>query len=275
MLFQLFPNEKINTEGFYEICLYHQGKWVKVLLDDYFVCEKNSDKFAFTQPINDCLYSCLLEKAYAKIRGSYADINGGNPYQAFEALAGFESFDISVTDLDNIFYNYFAKKIKDGYLFILSTDQHAYSLIDIFNNGRINKQFKLRNPWDEKCLDPFLENEIKEKDDLEHIKFGDNGISTADKIIIEKYFSLVNFCQMLFNSSVFFYEFKNISIEKDQKLYIYFELSNKSRIAIGLYDKNNMVEYINLKIGCKNMEALTETSLKSMINYGNKNENNK
>ena len=79
LLFQLFPNEKINMEGFYEICLYYQGKWVKVLIDDYFVFEKNSEEFSFTQPINDYLYSCLLEKAYAKIRGNYVDINGGDP----------------------------------------------------------------------------------------------------------------------------------------------------------------------------------------------------
>ena len=275
LLFQLFPNEKINMEGFYEICLYYQGKWVKVLVDDYFVFEKNSEEFAFTQPINDCLYSCLLEKAYAKIRGSYADINGGNPCQAFEALTGFESFDILVTDLDNILYNYFIKKIKDGYLFTLSTDEHAYSLIDIFNSGKNNKQFKLRNPWDEECLDYILEEKIKDQDDLEHIKFGDNGISTADKVIIEKYFTQVDFCQMLFNSSVYYYELKNISVEKEQKLYIYLELCNKSKIAIGLYDKNNIGEYINFKLGYKNMETLTETSIKSMINYGNKNEYNK
>ena len=237
LLFQLFPNEKINTEGFYEICLYYQGKWVKVLVDDYFVFEKNSEEFAFTQPINDCLYSCLLEKAYAKIRGSYADINGGYPCQAFEALTGFESFDISVTDLNNVLYNYFIKKIKDGYLFNLSTEEHAYSLIDIVNNGKNNKQFKLRNPWDEEWFD-FIK--IEEQDDLDHVKIGDNGIFTADKFIIEKYFVQVYFCQMLFDSSVYYYEFKNISIKNDKKLYIYLELSNKSKIAIGLYDKNNI-----------------------------------
>ena len=110
LLFQLFPNEKINNEGFYEICLYDKGKWIKVLVDDYFIFEKNSNQFAFTQPINNCLYSCLLEKAYAKIRGSYADINGGKIYEAFEALTGFESFIVPVSNLNDIVYDYFIKK---------------------------------------------------------------------------------------------------------------------------------------------------------------------
>ena len=180
-----------------------------------------------------------------------------------------------MTNLDNILYNYFIKKIKDGCLFTLSANEHAYSLIDIANNRKNNKQFKLRNPWDEDCLDPILEKKIEEKGDLEHIKFGDNGIYTADKLIIEKYFEQINFCQILFNSSVYYYEFKNISIEKDQKLYIYLELPSKSKIAIGLYDKNNIGKYLNFKLSYKNMETLTETSLKSMINYGNNIEYNK
>ena len=154
----------------------------------------------------------------------------------------------------------------------MSTEEHAYSLIDIVNNGKNNKQFKLRNPWDEEWFD-FIK--IEEQDDLDHVKIGDNGIFTADKFIIEKYFVQVYFCQMLIDSSVYYYEFKNISIKKDKKLYIYLELSNKSKIAIGLYDKNNIGNYINIKLNYKNMETLTETSLKSMINYDNIIEDNK
>ena len=77
LLYQLFPQEKINPEGFYEICLYHKGRWVKVLVDDYFPFIKNTNTFLWTHPINNCLYSCFLEKAYAKINGSYNDIDGG------------------------------------------------------------------------------------------------------------------------------------------------------------------------------------------------------
>ena len=116
---------------------------------------------------------------------------------------------------------------------------------------------------------------MEEQDDLEHIKLGDNGIFTADEEIIEKYFAQVYFCQLLFNSSVFYYEFKNISTKKDQKLYIYLELYNKSKIAIGLYDKNSVDEYLNFKLSYKKMETLTETSLKTMINCGNDIEYNK
>ena len=75
LLYQLFPNENIKNDGFYEICLFHKGKWVKVLIDDYFLFYKGTNYFVFTQPIQKCLYSCFLEKAYAKIKVSFANIN--------------------------------------------------------------------------------------------------------------------------------------------------------------------------------------------------------
>ena len=59
LLYQLFPNENINKNGIYEVCLFHEGKWVKVLLDDYFVFYKGTDNFAFTKPVRKCLFSCF------------------------------------------------------------------------------------------------------------------------------------------------------------------------------------------------------------------------
>lgn len=155
LLYQLFPKEKINPEGFYEICLYHKGRWVKVLVDDYFPFIKNTNKFLWAHPINNCLYSCFLEKAYAKINGSYNDINGGYLSPAFEALTGFECFEVKkreklsvekTYDIKDEVYEYFYKKIRDGYLFSCQTWGHAYSLISL---RKENKEiiFKVRNPW--------------------------------------------------------------------------------------------------------------------------------
>lgn len=146
LLYQLFPKENIKKEGFYEICLFHEGRWVKVLVDDYFVFRKNTDDFAFCEPINDCLYSCFLEKAYAKINGSYADINGGNLRIAFEALTGFNSFSIKKHQLNEQIYNNIYDKIENGYLFSCKTENHAYSIISILKKEN-DKIFHIRNPW--------------------------------------------------------------------------------------------------------------------------------
>ena len=77
------------------------------------------------KPINGCLYSCLLEKAYAKLNGSYGDINGGWPYNAFEALTGFESIEIKSKDIDEKIFNYLYNKFREGYLLACCTIDHA------------------------------------------------------------------------------------------------------------------------------------------------------
>ena len=74
-------------------------------------------------PINNCLYTCFLEKAYAKINGSYNDINGGYLCPAFEALTGFESFLVKkkertlssekIYEIKDEVYEYFYNKIRD------------------------------------------------------------------------------------------------------------------------------------------------------------------
>ena len=106
LLYQLFPQEEISDDGYYEICLYQKGKWYKVLIDDYFVFKKRKNEnepliFYFSQPAKGCLYSCFLEKAYAKFNGSYADINGSNNCQAFEALTGFRADEFPFRDTNN------------------------------------------------------------------------------------------------------------------------------------------------------------------------------
>ena len=92
----MFPIEDLNPEGIYELCLYKDGEWYKVLIDDYLIFKKRENEneplhFYFAQPIKDSLYSCLLEKAFAKINGGYADIDGGLEIKAFNALTGFDS----------------------------------------------------------------------------------------------------------------------------------------------------------------------------------------
>jgi len=66
LIYQLFPTEELNNKGIYQIILYHNGKWKKVFIDDYLVFHKGTNNFVFTRPINYCLYTCFLEKAYEK-----------------------------------------------------------------------------------------------------------------------------------------------------------------------------------------------------------------
>ena len=251
LLYQLFPKEKINPEGFYEICLYSKGRWIKVLVDDYFPFIKNTNKFLWTHPINNCLYSCFLEKAYAKINGSYNDINGGYVSPAFEALTGFECFEVKkrekilygekTYDIKDEVYEYFYKKIRDGYLFSCQTWDHVYSLISLRkeNNGMI---FKVRNPWN--CE--------------EFINDGTFGLISYNKAEFEKKFNKTAVCPILFNTSIYFYELNKIVKRDNHKMYLFFQTYDNTKISAGL---TNIGLNEGIKIKLKDMNKNSEIIL--------------
>ena len=240
LLYQLFPQEKINPEGLYEICLYHKGRWVKVLVDDYFPFIKNTDTFLWAHPINNCLYTCFLEKAYAKINGSYNDINGGYLCPAFEALTGFESFLVKkkertlssekIYEIKDEVYEYFYNKIRDGYLFSCATWTHAYSLIGL---RKENNQFifKVRNPWN--CETSFND--------------GTFGLLSYNKAEYEKKFSQTAVCPVLFNTSIYFYDLSKIEKKYNYQFYFYFQTYKNAKITAGL-TKIGLNESLSIKL---------------------------
>ena len=95
LLTQIFRIDKRNEIGYYEICLFINGQWQIVIVDDLIpIYKSNNTKKYFTSfPAKNCkcCYFILLEKAWAKVNGSYVDIEGGLSTQAFEALTGFTS----------------------------------------------------------------------------------------------------------------------------------------------------------------------------------------
>jgi calpain-15 len=73
-------------------------------VDDYFPCRSiNSSVPIFSKAHGDELWVLLMEKAYAKIYGSYATIEGGDPAHALRDLTGapYESLD-DCPDLDKL-----------------------------------------------------------------------------------------------------------------------------------------------------------------------------
>lgn len=110
----------------------------------------------------------MLEKALAKVIGSYEAIEGGKPYQAFFFLTGFPSDviyhdSIESGDLwENIIQGAKAnmpmvasvnstqmglrKEIKDAGL----ADHHAYTLLDtkiVIKDGKKHRLVLIRNPY--------------------------------------------------------------------------------------------------------------------------------
>eukprot|EP00903_Cladosiphon_okamuranus_P015389 g14214.t1 len=88
-----------DTSGCFEVNLFKDGRWERVLVDNWLPCkdpsklkgkEKGLDHlpaFAKASSSNKT-WPCIVEKAFAKQHGSYDAISGGHVCDAFEALTG-------------------------------------------------------------------------------------------------------------------------------------------------------------------------------------------
>lgn len=87
MLEHILLTKKINPEGVFVVRICHNGIWKAVLLDGYFPCT-GEDRLVYAQAIRRQLYGPLIEKACAKLFGSYASLKGGTTAEGLQLLTG-------------------------------------------------------------------------------------------------------------------------------------------------------------------------------------------
>ena len=76
MLERLFVNKYYNEEGIYRVKLCKNGEWHSVTIDDYFPCYIDGGP-VFANCKNNDIWLLILQKAYAKLHGSYLSLRGG------------------------------------------------------------------------------------------------------------------------------------------------------------------------------------------------------
>jgi hypothetical protein len=180
---------KMNSNGLYEVQVYINGKPMRVIVDDFFPClpvnseeDKNNNSegvekydlaFSIVDEKSKNIWPLILEKAWSKVNGSYANIIKGNIMQAFyfispspvlihnNALFFPDKQDLfhrilnEADDKNNIICADISEHVSTQ-IKILTTamgllHNHAYSVISIVEldkgNGDIEKLLKIRNPW--------------------------------------------------------------------------------------------------------------------------------
>ena len=86
LLLNIFVTQYINEPGIYGITFYLHGVQKIIFIDDYFPVLNNQP--AFSKARNNAIWVMILEKAWAKVSGSYSNTKGGYMTEALNILTG-------------------------------------------------------------------------------------------------------------------------------------------------------------------------------------------
>ena len=227
LIMKLFKTKETNKDGFYEIILFIDGKPQIVIVDDYLPVEKSTNRPVYAQSKGNEIWVMLLEKAWAKVNGGYANIISGLIYDT-------ENMDID--DINEYKYE-IVKNVQiadqNNCLISCSTSSdssiqrvglvegHAYTLVSFTqittSPGKKVYLFKIRNPWSQgewtgdwcdksKLWDDKAKSQVNFKDK-------EDGIFFMNDTDFFKYFTHVEICYILYDSISVKY-----SIEGDENL---------------------------------------------------------
>lgn len=156
-----------NEEGIYTVRFCIQGEWVPVVVDDWIPCESpGKPAFATSRKVNE-LWVSVLEKAYAKLHGSYEALEGGLVQDALVDLTGGAGEEIdmrcSQSQIDLASGRLWSQLLRfkqEGFLLGAGSPSgsdvhvsscgivqgHAYSILQVREVDG-HKLVQIRNPW--------------------------------------------------------------------------------------------------------------------------------
>ena len=255
LILKIFRTDKVNKDGYYELLLRIDGKPTILIIDDYIPVYKNNKQPCFAKPHGNELWVILLEKAWAKINGGYINTISGMVHEPFEVLTGFSSRVYSLNNLTDNLQNEIIEEMKNAEqsnCFISCAtkndpeiqklglvDGHAYSILGINVIETIYKDkytlLRLRNPWSYKewigeWSDDSIYWDEKNKSQVDYKKSND-GIFYMSYIDFFKYFSSLQICYMLYDSTSLRYTVEgednlkngivfNLEVENDGLLFV-------------------------------------------------------
>uniref|UniRef100_A0AAZ3PB73 Calpain-3 n=1 Tax=Oncorhynchus tshawytscha TaxID=74940 RepID=A0AAZ3PB73_ONCTS len=198
LLYRVVPQDQSYSEGYggiFHFQFWRYGDWVDVVIDDRIPTFNNQLVFTKSAERNE-FWSALLEKAYAKLHGSYEALKGGNTTEAMEDFTGGVTEFYEMKEAPKELYKIMKKALERGSMMGCSIDSlvparfetrtvtglvkgHAYSVTAVEESQHKASKVRLvrlRNPWGQvEWNGPWSDNSKEwvslskgEKDQLQH-----------------------------------------------------------------------------------------------------------
>ena len=119
-IMKMFVTDRTNEHGIYAVVMKKNGESKEVVIDDYFPCYDYGDP-CFSQANGNELWVLILEKAWAKVHGSYERIEAGHAHSVIRDLTGAPSFDLDIEEYGaDELWDRLVKSEKKNYLMAAS-----------------------------------------------------------------------------------------------------------------------------------------------------------
>ena len=93
---KLFALDQMNDQGIFSVKMYKNGVFQEVVVDNFIPCQDGSP--CFSKANGNELWVIILEKAWAKVHGSYERIEAGLAHEVMRDLTGAPSYDVDVDE---------------------------------------------------------------------------------------------------------------------------------------------------------------------------------
>eukprot|EP01017_Pseudomicrothorax_dubius_P043528 TRINITY_DN7268_c0_g4_i1.p1 TRINITY_DN7268_c0_g4~~TRINITY_DN7268_c0_g4_i1.p1 ORF type:complete len:818 (-),score=145.97 TRINITY_DN7268_c0_g4_i1:98-2551(-) len=299
---RLFITKELNPQGVYRLKLCKNGEWITVTVDDYFPCYPQGGPI-YTRNHGSELWMLLLEKAYAKVHGSYFSLQDGLCQEALSDLTG--------CPVETIYFEdeAYADLIKTGKLwdmlkrceeegFLLSTtvigdekgpdiqglhQNFTYAILQVVEH-RQHRLINLRNPWEEfewtgEWADSSRNWTEEMRSSLSHGLTKEDGSFWISYQELLRYFKNVIVCKVRNWDEVRIKgKFVKVQDVEDQNLelivskwYYTIDIENPARFIIGVHQEDKRiigVDYIRpyLDIGFVILKKLSDGTLSLIEN---------